>query len=147
MSRKVERPPVPQPYVTHCAQALAGLPECVQEDAWTGVRWRVRGSTVAHVFGGEDQLFRLVFRGEPDEVAAFGHLGERYFRAGWGGNVIGLLVDEATDWTEVRELLTDSYCLQAPRSLAETVDRPGEGAAEGGSAPQRPSGPSASGNR
>ena len=55
--------------------------------AWTGTRWRVGGATVAHVFGGEDQVFRITFRGEPDEVAAFEHMGDPYFRSGWGGNV------------------------------------------------------------
>jgi hypothetical protein len=103
----------------------AGLPDCVEEPAWTGVRWRVRAATVAHLFGGEDQLFRITFRAEPDEVMAFRHLGAPYFKASWGGNVVGLLVDEHTDWQELAELLTDSYCLQAPASLAAQVQRPG----------------------
>jgi hypothetical protein len=38
--------------------------------------------------------------------------------------VIGLLLDDDTDWTELAELLTDSYCLQAPDRLASLVDRP-----------------------
>ena len=42
------------------------------------------------------------------------------FRAGWGSNVVGLLLDDDTDWDEVVELLTDSYCLQAPARLATT---------------------------
>jgi hypothetical protein len=90
-----------------------------------GVRWRIGPATVAHVFGGEDQLFRVTFRAEPDEVMAFEHLGEPYFRAGWGSNVVGLLVDERLDWAELGELLTDSYCLQAPVHLARQVARPG----------------------
>jgi hypothetical protein len=36
-----------------------------------------------------------------------------------------VLLDDATDWQELAELLTDSYCLQAPARLAETVQRPG----------------------
>jgi len=103
---------------------LACLPECEEEDAWVGIRWRVGQATVAHVFGGEDQLFRITFRGEPGEVVAFEHLGPPYFRAGWGRNVIGLLLDDDTDWEEVAELLTDSYCVQAPQRLAEQVARP-----------------------
>ena len=47
---------------------LTALPECVEENAWVGTRWRVGAATVAHVFGGEDQLFRITFRGEPEEV-------------------------------------------------------------------------------
>jgi len=92
---------------------FATLPECQREVAWVGVRWRVGNATVAHVFGGEDQRFRITFRAEPDEAFAFEHLGEPYFRAGWGHNVVGLLLDEHTDWEELTELLTDSYCIQA----------------------------------
>ncbi len=103
---------------------LEVLPRCVEEDAWTGVRWRVGSATVAHVFGGEDQLYRVTFRAEPDEVMAFQHLGAPYFKASWGGNVVGLLLDCDTDWAELAELLTDSYCLQAPQRLAAQVARP-----------------------
>jgi len=120
-----DRPLVPEEWVRRVDATLGGLPDCEQEAAWTGTRWRVGSATVAHVFGGEDQLFRITFRGEPDEVAAFEHMGEPYFRSGWGGNVIGMLLDEDTDWEELAELLTDSYCLQAPQHLAARVERPG----------------------
>jgi hypothetical protein len=119
-----ERPLVPEEWVLRIGAILTALPECEEENAWVGTRWRVGAATVAHVFGGEDQLFRITFRGEPDEVIAFEHLGDPYFRASWGGNVIGLLLDDDTDWTELSELLTDSYCLQAPDRLASLVDRP-----------------------
>lgn len=100
------------------------LPECVEEDAWVGVRWRVGQATIAHVFGGEDGLFRIIFRAELDEVMAFEHLGLPYFKAGWGANVVGLVLDDDTDWSELEELLTDSYCVQAPTRLASQVPRP-----------------------
>ena len=120
-----ERPDVPLEWVKRLRAVLDEFPECREEDAWTGVRWRVGQATVAHVFGGEDQLFRITFRAEPDEVVALQHLGEPYFKAGWGGNVVGVLLDEDTDWNELAELLTDSYCLQAPERLAALVHRPG----------------------
>ncbi|SDD49818.1 YjbR protein [Auraticoccus monumenti] len=104
---------------------MAAFPECEQEGAWVGTRWRVGQATVAHVFGGEDQRFRIVFRAEPEEVMGFEHLGEPYFRTGWGSNVVGLLLDEATDWEELAELLTDSYRLQAPKRLRDQLPSPG----------------------
>lgn len=115
------RPPIPHEYVERVAQVMARLPQTHEEDAWTGVRWRVRHATIAHLFGGEDQRFRIVFRGEPDEVIAFENLGEPYFRAGWGSNVIGLVIDAQTDWQDLAELLVASYCLQAPAKLAADV--------------------------
>jgi hypothetical protein len=109
--------------VRRIGRVLNVLPECREDVAWVGVHWRVRNATVAHVFGGEDQLFRVVFRAEPDEVMALQHLGAPYFRAGWGRNVVGMLLDDGTDWDELAELLTDSYCVQAPRELAARVPR------------------------
>ena len=119
-----ERPDVPPAWVDRL-RGLLDFPECVEEPAWTGVRWRVGSATVAHVFGGEDQRFRITFRADPDEVMAFEHLGPPYFRTSWGRNVVGLLLDADTDWQELAELLTDSYCIQAPASLAAEVHRPG----------------------
>lgn len=110
--------------VRRLREVIARLPESHEEDAWVGVRWRVGQATVAHVFGGEDQLIRVTFRAEADEVMAFEHLGPPYFRVGWGGNAVGLLLDVDTDWQEVAELLTDSYCIQAPQRLAGLVTRP-----------------------
>ena len=115
------RPEVPQEWVDRCDRVLGALPECVSEDAWVGVRWRVRRATVAHMFGGEDQRFRVVMRAEPDEVRAFEAMGEPYFRAGWGSNVVGMILDDDTDWSEVDELLVASYCVQAPKMLADEV--------------------------
>lgn len=122
-----DRPIVPATWVLRIDATLGALLCCCQEAAWTGTRWRVGGATVAHVFGGEDQVFRITFRGEPDEVAACEHLGGSYFRSGWGSNVIGLVLGDQAgiDWEELAELLTDSYCLQAPGTLARKVVRPG----------------------
>lgn len=119
------RPELPAAWVDRVQAALAACPECRREPAWTGVRWRVGSATVAHLFGGEDQQFRLVVRAELDEVMAFELQGHPYFRTPWGSNVVGMLVDDATDWGEVAELVVDSYCVQAPPRLAAQVDRPG----------------------
>ena len=120
-----DRPEVPEAMLRRLRRVLAAFPECREEPAWVGTRWRVGSATVAHVFGGEDQLFRIVFRAEPDEVMALEYLGPPYFRAGWGRNIVGLILDDDTDWDELGELLTDSYCVQAPAYLAERVSRPG----------------------
>ena len=121
---KKERPDVPEAWVGRIDAVLGALPQVVREPAWVGTRWRVQSATIAHVFGGEDGAFRITFRGELEEVMAFQHLGAPYFKTEWGSNVIGLLIDADTDWDELAELLTDSYCLQAPQHLAASVVRP-----------------------
>ncbi|GIG70037.1 MmcQ/YjbR family DNA-binding protein [Phytomonospora endophytica] len=112
-----ERPDVPDEWLRRLGDVFAELPECVEERAWVGVCWRVGRATVAHVFGGEDGLFRITFRAEPSEVLAFENLGTPYFRASWGSNVVGMVIDEETDWEELAELLTDSHRIQAPSRL------------------------------
>lgn len=122
-----ERPEVPGEWIDRLDRVFDDLPECSREGAWVGTRWRVGQATVAHVFGGEDQAFRIIFRAEASEVMAFEHLGPPYFRVGWGNDVVGIILDEDTDWAELREMLIDSYCVQAPERLASQVARP-EGA-------------------
>ena len=98
------------------------------DDALMSVRGRDATILVApgvHRDCGVQQAGRITFRAEPDEVLAFQHMGEPYFKASWGGNVVGLLLDDDTDWEELAELLTDSYCIQAPAKLADQVPRPG----------------------
>lgn len=121
----VERPQVPVEWVDRLSEILGRFPEVKEHDAWVGLAWKVKGATIAHVFGGEDQLFRITFRAEPDEVMAFQHMGAPYFKTEWGSNVVGLILGDDTDWDEVAELLTDSYCIQAPAALADKVPRPG----------------------
>jgi hypothetical protein len=49
-----------------------------------------------------------------------------YFRAPWGGNVAAAILGDHTDWTEIAELVTDSYCEMAPKFLiARLTPRPG----------------------
>lgn len=111
----------------------AALPEVVEEDAWHGVRWRVRGKTFAHVLeivdgrpagyaeaaGGEGAV--LTFRVTAAERDLFSRLGPPYWATHWGRDVGGLFLDDATDWSEVAELITDSYRLMAPQKLVQKL--------------------------
>jgi hypothetical protein len=66
----------------------------------------------------------VTFRAPADEAGGLIGSGFPFYWPGWGANVIGMVLDAQTDWTEVAELLTDSYCVQAPKKLARLVDRP-----------------------
>jgi hypothetical protein len=118
-----------------------GLPDAREEPAWVGVRWRVRKRTFAHactvepgtprsdavrVFAPDAPLTVVSFRVPDDDVAGLAASGYPFYRPGWGTNVIGLVLGTATDWEEVEELLTDSYCVQAPKSLSRLLDGSGK---------------------
>jgi hypothetical protein len=111
------------------------LPEAYEEPAWTGVRWRIRTRTVAHVYVPDPERSSLyaehvvdgaaptvlTFRVPIDDLLGLTAHGFPYFRAPWGRNVAAVLLGDHTDWTEIAELITDSYCEMAPKFLVARV--------------------------
>ena len=122
--------------VDRLAALCLALPETVQEQAWNGTRWRIRGRTFAHVLeildgrpaayaeasGLAGPAVVLTFRITPAERDLFTALGPPYWAVRWGRDVGGLVLGDATDWTEIAELLTESYRLLAPRKLSVRLD-------------------------
>jgi hypothetical protein len=114
----------------------AALPESYEEDAWTGVRWRIRLKTFAHVMvaqPGYESAYRevtgddsirtvLTFRAGGDELLALSHSGPPFYKPPWSPTIIGMVLDDDTDWTEVAELVTESYRCCAPQKLVRALD-------------------------
>ncbi|MEU4163341.1 MmcQ/YjbR family DNA-binding protein [Actinoplanes sp. NPDC026670] len=109
-----------------------GLPETYEEPAWIGVRWRIRARTVAHVYTPEPGRHRvyahltgaatvMTFRAPLEDLHGLTAGGFPFFRAGWGRNVVAVVLGEHTDWVEIAELVTDSYCEMAPKFLVRRV--------------------------
>ena len=102
----------------------AGLPEAYEEPAWAGTRWRIRRRTFAHVRtveGDPAAVTRLQFRASEPELEVLLAVGPPFSRAGWGTDVVNMTLDADTDWSEVEELLAESYCVLAPKGLAARV--------------------------
>jgi hypothetical protein len=104
------------------------LPEAWEEPAWTGRRFLVRKRNFAHVFAmcdpRGDGVTIMAFRSPDEERGALVASGHPFFSLGWGRNVVGMVIDGATDWDEIQELVTESYCVLAPKKLVALVDRP-----------------------
>jgi YjbR len=121
--------------LARCREICLGLPQTVEEAAWVGIRWKVRNNTFAHVLeivdGYPPSFAQAVHSAGPATVVAFrasdaelgALLGDgRFFGPLWGRTDLALVVDAATDWAEVGELLTESYRLRAPRFLVRQLD-------------------------
>jgi hypothetical protein len=116
----------------------ARLPDAREEQAWVGTRWRVRTRTFAHVLlvesGWPPAYARaaasagpatvLMFRSSGGELVALRNGGTPFFAPPWRDDEVGMILDGVVDWAEVAELLTESYCAVAPKSLSARVDRP-----------------------
>jgi predicted DNA-binding protein (MmcQ/YjbR family) len=136
-SRVPEYADVPPKILRRVRSICMALPDAYEEEAWTGVRWRVRKRTFAHVLtvegqadsahtraSGTDGPATLVtFRAAGEELDVLRHAGHPFFYAGWGRDVVGMVLESATEWDEVAELLTESYCVLAPKRLATQVER------------------------
>ncbi len=137
MPRRIE----PDPEVVRRIGSIASrLPEIREEEAWTGVRWRVRQRTVAHVMvaqPGYESSYRditgdasvrtvLTFHATGDELLALTHAGPPFYKPPWSPTIVGMvLADDAaggTDWDEVAELVTESYRFCAPHKLVRLLD-------------------------
>lgn len=55
--------------------------------------------------------------GERDALVSTGH---PFFAGGLNANRIGVVIDERTDWTEIRELITDSFRISRPDHFPRT---------------------------
>jgi hypothetical protein len=112
---------VPMAVLDRMRSICTALPDASEERAWTGIRWVVRKRTFAHVLalaaGSESAHHRasgtsgdvviVTFRAAGDELDALRNAGHPFFSAGWGRDVIGMVIDDDVDWSEVRELMVD----------------------------------------
>lgn len=117
-----------------------GLPEAYEESAWVGTRWRIRKQTFAHVLAidsgwppayaraaaSDGPATVVTFRASGAELDAFRDAGHPYFKPVWFDDIVGMILDEHADWDLVGELLTESYCILAPKKLAASVRRPAD---------------------
>jgi hypothetical protein len=131
---------VPPEILDRLRPVCLGLPETYEEPAWVGTRWRIRKRTFAHVLTVDPNHQRvyaraaatdhpfcvLTFRSPTDEIDALIASGHPFFKASWGVDVVGMVLDEEPGWEEISELLIESYCILAPKRLSALVDRPGE---------------------
>ena len=127
--------------VARVAATALALPDAYEEDAWTGVRWRVRNKTFAHVLvaqegytsayrdltGVTDPTAVLTFRSSGDELLALTSAGPPFYQPPWSPTVVGMALDGDTDWDEVAELVTESYRFCAPQKLVRLLDERADG--------------------
>jgi hypothetical protein len=134
---------VPSAVVARLRSLCLALPEAYEEQAWVGTRWCVRKHNFAHVVRIEDgwppayaraaatdgPVTVLTFRSAGAELDALRHTAHPFFIPVWWHGIVGMVLADGeggdTDWGEVAELVTDSYCLLAPNKLVALVERPG----------------------
>lgn len=64
----------------------------------------------------------LVLRADPDERELLLSIGHPFFASRAGRDRIGVVLTDDTDWEEIRELVTESYRVLAPKKLTALLD-------------------------
>lgn len=64
----------------------------------------------------------LVIRADPEERDALLSIGFPFFAPRAGRGRIGVRLTDESDWKEIRELITDSYRMLAPKKLIALLD-------------------------
>lgn len=69
-----------------------------------------------------DPVTHMTFHAASEELEALVAMGDP-FAPGWGPGLVSMVLrdDGTTDWSEVEELVTDSYCLLAPKRLIALI--------------------------
>ena len=107
--------------------ACLALPDAHEHHATIAPSWRIRNRTFADlrtVDGPDGPASIVMFRSPDPEREFLLASGHPFFWPGWGTNVLAMVLDDDTDWAEVAELMTESYCLLAPKKLVALVERP-----------------------
>lgn len=117
---------IPTDVEEHLRRICLALPEVEELHGTQGPRWMIRKRNFCQVFaldeGGAVPTVMIVFRSNPPEREALAASGHPFFGAAWGNNAIGMIIDDGVDWDEVAELVSDSYCIRAPKKLAALVN-------------------------
>lgn len=126
---------VPGNIVATVREACLALPEAYEAPAWVGTRWCIRKKTFAHVLtiangwppayaraaGTDGPVCVLTFQSWLPKADPDAFSNAPYFLPPWRPDIVGRVLDADVDWDEVSDLLAASYCLLAPKKLAELV--------------------------
>jgi|SRR5579871_5065319 len=133
-SRKVSEPvEIPEDVVERIGALCLALPEVTVrvDDSQTSARstaysFDIRRRSfcllVATADAADMPAPLLVLRADPDDQEALLSVGHPFFAPRAGPGRIGVLLAEDTDWGEIRDLVTDSYRLLAPKKLVALLD-------------------------
>jgi Ser/Thr protein kinase RdoA (MazF antagonist) len=117
---------VPQDIVERVSTLCLALPEVtVRVDGWAhsfDIRRRSFCLLIAREGPAGKPLPLLVLRAGPAEREALLSVGRPFFPTRAGGDRVAVLLADDTDWTEIRELVTESYRILAPKRLTALLD-------------------------
>ncbi len=130
--------PVPQTTIDQLGAICFDLPEVYEESAWVGWRWMVRKKNFAHVLmvdkaypptyarvaqvtKADAPICILTFRTPDAAIHTARYSKPPYFLPGWWPNIVGIVINEQTNWQTIAEHINNSYRSLAPQKLTALI--------------------------
>lgn len=110
-------------------EVCLSLPEVLEYAEGWARNFEIRKRSFCLVVGREAPTggeLVLVIRASDEDRDTFLALGLPFFEIPKNKWKVGFALSDTTDWDEVRELITESYCLVAPKKLVALLDLPPE---------------------
>ncbi len=100
------------------------FPEAIERETWGDPTFRVREKIFAMVKQGDGRVSLWCKARTGIQNALVTTDPERFFVPPYVGHHgwIGIRVDRVIDWDELQDLLTESYCMTAPKRLSALLD-------------------------
>jgi len=127
MSRVRAPVEVPEEIVERVRTLCLALPEVtVRVDGWAQ-SFDIRRRSFCLLVAREDSTGKpvplLVLRVGPDEREALLSIGYPFLASRAGHDRVVVVLTDETDWEEIRELVTESYRILAPKKLIALLER------------------------
>ena len=124
---------VPGDIIERVRALCLGLPEVTERVDYSRTRTRstaysydIRQRSFCLLVAVEKPTGRIIsllrLRADQDERQVLLSTGHPFFAVRGGRNRIGVLLTDDTDWVEIRELVTESYRVLAPKKLTALLD-------------------------
>ncbi|NJM31056.1 MAG: MmcQ/YjbR family DNA-binding protein [Rhizobiales bacterium] len=123
-------PEIPTRILSRLRPICLALPDAREEVAWTGIRWRIRAKTFAHVLmidggwppayakaaGTDGPACVLTFRSTLAAIDSGAFREPPFFKPVWWPDIAGMTLGNRVDWDDVSKLVQASYRMLAPRN-------------------------------
>lgn len=127
---RIEKLDVPPAVLVRLRNICLKFPQCSESEAWVGTRWRIGKKTFAHVLivnegwppayakaaKTDGPACVLTFRSQLPLVDDETFRKAPFFKPVWWPDIVGVMLDNHTDWNDIALLLETSYRLLAPKT-------------------------------
>lgn len=124
MAHAPDKNDIPPAHLDAARRICLDFPDAHEEETWGHPTFRVRSKIFAGMGRDDDGRVTMSMKAAAGEQASLIATGHPFFMPKYVGSKgwVGVVIDDATDWEEIAELIDDSYRAIAPGTLVKQLD-------------------------